>query len=402
MTAVTLLTPSVRLALAAAVFICALLQLALCIFRFSRRDKKLYIADCLLFAVLIACTSVLCIALPLGVPWAAVPATCALSAVYSLTGIIGEYRRVKNSITPVSVKQTLDNLGTGISFANAQGEIVLINYAMAEIMLAALGSYPRTKTELLSAYEGYQTEGDSLYKLPDGKIRHLSVSELTAPGLDGFVQITAEDVTELFESNALLAAENAQLKIANEKMQLMLERLADRIREQETLSLKTQIHNDIGTSLIALSKLIEDGSQNDVNYQLDVLQNAVGYFSNNRVAPSKGGVETAINKARNMGVSLIISGDYAPCEELLAAACDVCVTNCVNHARGTEVYVDISLKNGENTIVITNNGTPPAQPIQEGGGLSSLRRRVEDEGGRMTVNHTPEFIITIVTGVKND
>ena len=133
-----------------------------------------------------------------------------------------------------------------------------------------------------------------------------------------------------------------------------------------------------------------------------MLQNAVGYFSNNRVAPSAGGVETAIQKARAMGVSLIIRGDYTECEALLAAACDVCVTNCVNHAHGTEVYVDITAENGENTIIITNNGTPPAQPIAEGGGLSSLRRTVEDAGGTMTVAHQPNFILTIVTGAKYD
>jgi hypothetical protein len=379
-------------------FVCVLLQLALCLVKLLRRSDNKVIFDVLLFAALLCMTAVLCVPSGIRFPWAAVPAFGAVTAVYSAVGIVREHNRVKNSITPVSVKEALDNLATGIAFADAQGGIVLINYAMAERVLALRKTYPRTRDELLSAFEGYAMGGeDDLYRLPDG-----SVWRLTEAKRDALTQITAENVTELYEANALLSKENEQLRAANEQMQALLERLADRIREEETLSLKTQIHNDIGTSLIALSRLIEDGSQKDVNYQLGVLQNAVGYFSNKRVIPSQGGVPAAVEKAREMGVLLQIDGDYADCASLVAAACDVCVTNCVNHAHGTEVSVNITAENGTKTIRITNNGTPPAHPITEGGGLSSLRRMVEAEQGVMTVAHSPVFLLTIITGGSDD
>ncbi len=398
MTDITLLTPSFRLTLAAVMFVCVLLQLALCLVKLLRRSDNKVIFDVLLFAALLCMTAVLCVPSGIRFPWAAVPAFGAVTAVYSAVGIVREHNRVKNSITPVSVKEALDNLATGIAFADAQGGIVLINYAMAERVLALRKTYPRTRDELLSAFEGYAMGGeDDLYRLPDG-----SVWRLTEAKRDALTQITAENVTELYEANALLSKENEQLRAANEQMQALLERLADRIREEETLSLKTQIHNDIGTSLIALSRLIEDGSQKDVNYQLGVLQNAVGYFSNKRVIPSQGGVPAAVEKAREMGVLLQIDGDYADCASLVAAACDVCVTNCVNHAHGTEVSVNITAENGTKTIRITNNGTPPAHPITEGGGLSSLRRMVEAEQGVMTVAHSPVFLLTIITGGSDD
>ena len=398
MTDITLLTPSFRLTLAAVMFVCVLLQLALCLVKLLRRSANKVIFDVLLFATLLCMTAVLCVPSDIRFPWAAAPAFGAVTAAYSAVGIVREHNRVKNSITPVSVKEALDNLATGIAFADAQGGIVLINYAMAERVLALRKTYPRTRDELLSAFEGYAMGGDAnLYRLPDG-----SVWRLTEATRDALTQITAENVTELYEANALLSEENEQLRAANEQVQALLERLADRIREEETLSLKTQIHNDIGTSLIALSRLIEDGSQKDVNYQLGVLQNAVGYFSNNRVIPSQGGVSAAVEKAREMGVLLQIDGDYTDCASLVAAACDVCVTNCVNHAHGTEVSVNITAENGAKTIRITNNGTPPARPITEGGGLSSLRRMVEAEHGVMTVAHSPVFLLTIITGGSDD
>ena len=58
----------------------------------------------------------------------------------------------------------------------------------------------------------------------------------------------------------------------------MYKRLADRIREQENLNLKMKIHDDIGTSLITISKIIDEGINEDIETQLTLLQNAVSYF----------------------------------------------------------------------------------------------------------------------------
>ena len=46
-------------------------------------------------------------------------------------------------------------------------------------------------------------------------------------------------------------------------------------------------------------------------------------------------------------------------------------------------------------IVITNNGKPPERPITEGGGLSDLRQKVEQQGGTMTVESAPVFRLQI-------
>ena len=43
----------------------------------------------------------------------------------------------------------------------------------------------------------------------------------------------------------------------------------------------------------------------------------------------------------------------------------------------------------------TNDGIQPTQPIVEGGGLGSLRRKAEGIGAVMTVESAPEFALTI-------
>ena len=44
---------------------------------------------------------------------------------------------------------------------------------------------------------------------------------------------------------------------------------------------------------------------------------------------------------------------------------------------------------------LRNDGTKPEAEIVEGGGLGSLRKRVESVSGSMTVTHIPEFILTV-------
>ena len=46
-------------------------------------------------------------------------------------------------------------------------------------------------------------------------------------------------------------------------------------------------------------------------------------------------------------------------------------------------------------LTITNNGKRPDGPIVEGGGLSTLRRRVERAGGTMVVQSLPIFKLTV-------
>ena len=80
---------------------------------------------------------------------------------------------------------------------------------------------------------------------------------------------------------------------------------------------------------------------------------------------------------------------------LLTCAVRECVTNAVRYAEGTELYAAFSESETAATVTVTNNGKVPERQIVEGGGLSTLRRRVERSGGTMTVHSFPEFKLTV-------
>ncbi len=55
---------------------------------------------------------------------------------------------------------------------------------------------------------------------------------------------------------------------------------------------------------------------------------------------------------------------------------------------------------GVAVLTITNDGRVPEAPIQEGGGLSGLRRRVEQASGQMTVESRSRFALTITLPIQ--
>ena len=75
-----------------------------------------------------------------------------------------------------------------------------------------------------------------------------------------------------------------------------------------------------------------------------------------------------------------------------ALAVEVGLSNMLRHAEGTTLTVDCTTPG---VMVLTNDGRPPSEEIQEVGGLSNLRRRVEEEAGRMEVQSSPVFSLTV-------
>ena len=76
-------------------------------------------------------------------------------------------------------------------------------------------------------------------------------------------------------------------------------------------------------------------------------------------------------------------------------AMQVCLTNAIQYAKATEISANIWENEDSYTVMIRNNGKPPEKKITEGGGLSNLRHRIENSGGKMTVQSLPEFSLVI-------
>lgn len=336
------------------------------------------------------------------IPWALPAGIACIVLIRAGYGVWVEYRHSRSRLSGYAVKQALDNLKSGILFADKTGRIILINYTMEHLVSGLTGSSPQMLYELADALE-HKTgkivpgrwENARVYEFPDGQMWRFQMASLKKEEIAGFIYVMAQNVTEPMEYNSRLEAENDALRRTNEELQKMYERLADRIREQETLNLKIRVHNDIGTSLVAISELLENGGSGEVDEQLGVLQNAVGYLGTG--APGET-MEDIRRQAEGMHVKLVVEDSKLKdvrSEGLLALVARECVTNCVKHAGGDEVHVRIERCGDWLEAVYTNNGKVPEHQIKEGGGLLALRRKIEDYGGQMRVAYEPIFALTV-------
>lgn len=411
MTAFSALAPQQRLGLAGLLFLAASGQLALCLYQaLCRSGRARRVSNggaflALLFGLAYVRAAAETPEAPAAFPWLLLPLLSVITLLHAALGIRREYRESRETLSPASVRQALDDLNSGILFADRTGRAVLVNYTMGRLAAALLGSFPQTAGELDAALRSppagsgvERLEGEpALYRFPDGRVWRFRTMPLTDPLLAGFTQTTAQDLTELAEVNAQLERENAVLRAAIRRMQGMVERISSLVPQQEMLSLKIRVHNDIGASLIALSELVRNGTQEETDAQVRVLSDALRYFAGSDPA-ARDTLADVRRQTAAMRAELRIEGAVPrsrELESLIAAAASECVTNCVRHAGGSRVDVQISGQDGRCTVRITNDGAPPERPIAEGGGLTSLRRKIESVGGEMYVTHEPRFALIL-------
>ena len=305
----------------------------------------------------------------LDAPWLIFAAAIFLAAVHFAIALPREYRRKKNELSPFSIKEATDKLPMGICFADPNGRIILCNNRMRRLSFALCGHELQIKSDMenaLSVPDRSVTVKDDCYILPDKTVWQFRTQNITVDSDDRWQQITAHNVTELYNGYQKQEEINEELAEVNRKLRKMYARMENDVKEKESLDLKVYIHDTIGRSLLTIRDIIK-------------------------------------RTARQLGVAVKIDG-YLPrdtaAEELTVAAAKECVTNCIKHADGNEVYIRIAQRGERYDVTITNNGKIPTEPIKEGSGLSTLRRSIESSGGEMHISHNPRFALLITIPAK--
>lgn len=414
MTPSSMLPIELRLTVSCLMFLCGFTQLLLCIYKYKNSQNKLkLIPDALLLSVLTLASAFLTTAskpsfdtkVNISLPVAVIIITEALLFTVSAVRIYYERRLSAQRLSADSIRQALDDLNAGVLFSDPEGKTVLINHTMLKLSGELTGGYPQLLSDLRNALEHPEKHGTverlddatAVLRFPDGKVWRFFTVGLESRGLYGYNQTVAQDITEIYYANEKLSEENEALRQTNIKLRQMYLRLADRIRDEETLRLKSRVHDNIGTSLIAITDILNNNGTGDAEAQLKALNDAVSYFSND-VTDESESLEQVVARAAEMKVELRITGELPDDSEgmgIILLAAKESVTNCIHHAGGNLVKIEIRKIDGKYKLSISNNGTAPDAPIKEGGGLSSLRKRVESYGGLMEYAYEPEFQLII-------
>lgn len=319
------------------------------------------------------------------------------------------WREKKNRLTPGAIKEGMDALPDGICFFAADGQPLLVNTQMNRIsgelfdteILNAEEFWKRLKTgERMDNGVILRREPTVLVRTEDGKIWDFHRNILTI-GHSEIHELIAYDVTRQYELNGELEEQNQRLSRINERLRLYSREVEQITAENEILTAKIKVHDNVGRSLLAFrSYMAQSPAERDREqllllwrYTIEVLKNE----ADNVNQQDRWGL--LLKAAQAVDVTIVLEGELPESEKeknILIAALHECLTNTVKHANGNELYV--SIQSGDTSIMakMTNNGAPPQGRIEENGGLKNLRRTIEAAGGIMRIESSPRFVLQVV------
>ena len=243
-------------------------------------------------------------------------------------------------------------------------------------------------------------EAARIYAFPDGTVYHFAVRPVQDKYGIPYTEVMATDVTQLATLHAALQQENERLADANRRAKRLYDNMPDIVREEEILKMKMRVHDDIGHTLLAARRALRH------EHDLARLRSEAAKWESSISLLCRARQENAAEdplsymqrRAAVLGAAVQLRGAYPAARatrELYALILRECTSNGVRHAGATELYADSEHRPQAWHLCITNNGAPPKAEIKEGGGLSSLRRRIENAGGTVTVQSLPVFVLEV-------
>jgi len=299
-----------------------------------------------------------------------------------------------------AIKESFDRLHTAVCFFDCTGSIVLCNRQMYQLSRYLLDSDVQYLGELEEALS-VPSEGivqipdtENAYRFPDKTVWRFEKTRVADRYGETYIQLTAADVTELHRALILLADDNKKLEEDSEKLKQLSDNVGALAREKERLAAKSALHDNLAACITLTKQYITgdfDGIDTDTVCRewekVIAFRDAIGL-------PAK---QKLLDSAKTGGVTVRIRGKEPAGggAELMYTAMQVCLTNAIQYAKATEISANIWENEDSYTVMIRNNGKPPEKKITEGGGLSNLRHRIENSGGKMTVQSLPEFSLVI-------
>lgn len=322
-----------------------------------------------------------------------------------------ELQYQKKTITQATIEESINNLPACLCFATEKGLILLANHSMENLNYTLTGYDLQdaddlwnivTKGELKGGARRFVGATSPIIHLADGETWSFTRRIIKVKGIP-VVQIAAVNITDLEALRMRLQEDNERLVEMGRRLRRYSEDVIEVKAREERLATKMRLHDELGYSLLATQHLLGH-NKNDIHLEenagkiLALWQRNIAALYGVAVAKKTTALDTLITAAQAIGIKICLQGNLPEDSKILnliLTGAGECLTNAVRHARATELFLDISTSAEAHKAIFYNNGIIPKGPIIEGGGLSSLRRKVLEMNGTMEVNHQPRFSITI-------
>ena len=244
------------------------------------------------------------------------------------------------------------------------------------------------------------------FVLPGGTVWKLAKRSFTHESGNTYTEYTATNITNLYNNREELKQETEHLRKVQEELKTLSANVVAITREEEILNTKMRVHDEMGRCLLAVQKYLKEDSAEKIPKSIvESWQKAVSMLKYNNDTTDEDMLLQLRKTCDSIKLDFVQVGDL-PKEEktayILICAIRECVTNAARYAEATKLYAEFTENETTASVTVSNNGIPPTEEISEGGGLSSLRSRVERFGGEMLVQSLPEFSLTVTVPKRKE
>ena len=317
--------------------------------------------------------------------------------------IVDEVNRRRKAITPSSIKESLDQLETGLCFSQPNGLVMLINHRMNKLSHAIFGKAVQNvnlfwtalaNDQPLEGVERITAGKQPEFRLPDG-----AIWTFHKEALDGIIQITAADTTHQHQLVDELRSKHRDLEDMNARIRQYGDKVDEYVIARERLETRVNLHGFLGQALLMTRHYLqyESGSTRKI---IDIWQRNIDVLHLEAEPQQEADSLSSLkNAAKAIGMQVHVGG-HLPVNpqqrKLLAAIGAETLTNAVRHAGAKQLWIDVEETDAAYVIRYTNDGATPIGAITEGGGLSTARRKIEAAGGQMRIETEPRFAVNII------
>ena len=245
----------------------------------GKRQRKMLLLDSVLLIVIFLITAVLCVwqrafyeedsMILFKIPYVILIVIGIGVFLYVGLKIFGIYKYRKSCLRENAVQESLDNLPSGIVFFDGNGMPKLMNRKMYQICQNLAGRDIQNITELKEAL-GHPLKENVFYDVDlkvycfaDGSVWKFSEKEIITTAGDHFFQVLASEVSELYRNKVLLKEENQKLQEMSVAMKELSKNVITLTREEEMLSMKMRVHDNLGYSVLAAQRMLLRESEAD-------------------------------------------------------------------------------------------------------------------------------------------
>ena len=209
-------------------------------------------------------------------------------------------------------------------------------------------------------------------------------------------------MTELYKKNELLEQETISLQKMNESLRRYNQNIEETVRKQEILDAKVYIHDEMNRLMLVTTANAETPMSEEDFEEILTLWRNNAILLGNEADKSNSNVDiTGIDRLANLlGIQLKWEGEDRSTipdsiRESFIMVVREAIANAMKHAEAKNITIRIHKKDEKLLIRISNDGKLPERKISLGGGLTNIKRMVEEKKGQFEVEINEQFNMNV-------